>query len=171
MSGTRMGCRLWTEAEDALVRMHYPRHGMRWQGWDELLPHRSLNAIRVRAHGLGVHVDPDVIARNNAKATAAGARGKWRGEEVAKLAALYPLYGASWRGWRDELPGRGCAEIAGKAKALGLRRVCVGRGVTNDDRRAILAAVVALADSLRIPPRAVACEVVRLGLKYERRAS
>lgn len=171
MSGTRMGCRLWTEAEDALVRRHYPRHGMRWQGWDELLPHRSLNAIRVRAHGLGVHVDPDVIARNNAKATAAGARGKWRDEEVAKLAALYPLYGASWRGWRDELPGRGCAEIAGKAKALGLRRVCVGRGVTNDDRSRILAAVVALADSLRIPPRAVACEVVRLGLEYERRAS
>lgn len=171
MSGTRMGCRAWTPEEDELVRRHYPRHGMRWQGWDELLPHRSLNAIRVRAHGLGLHVDPDVIARNNAKATAVRARGKWRDEEVAKLAALYPLHGASWRGWSDELPGRGCAEIAGKAKALGLRRECAGRIFTDDDRRAILAAVVALADSLRIPPRAVAYEVVRLGLEWERRAS
>ena len=149
MSGTRMGCRRWTAEEDALVREHYPSHGATWEGWRELLPHRSLNAIRVRAHGLGLHVDPDVIARNNAKATAVRARGKWR----------------------DELPGRGCAEIAGKAKALGLRRECAGRIFTDDDRRAILAAVVALADSLRIPPRAVAYEVMRLGIEHERRAS
>lgn len=168
MSGTRMGCRAWTPEEDELVRSHYPRHGMRWQGWDELLPHRSLNAIRVRAHGLGLHVDPDVIAANNARAVESSTRRGWTEAEIAELATWYPLYGVSWDGWPDALPGRGACEISKKAKALGLRRMGAGRAVTNEDRRDILAAIMALACDLRLPPRFVADEVVRLGRAHER---
>ena len=171
MSGTRMGCRHWTAEEDALVREHYPSHGAQWEGWRELLPHRSLNAIRVRANGIGTRASREVIAANNARAVESSTRRCWTEAEVAELATWYPLRGTSWRGWRDVLPGRGATDIARKAKALGLRHMGAGRVVTNDDRSRILATVLALADELRLPPRFVADEVVRLGWEYERRAS
>lgn len=171
MSGTRMGCRALTPEEDELVRRHYPSHGATWDGWDELLPNRSPNAIRVHANGMGVLASKDVISGNNARAVASSTRRCWTEAEVAALATWYPLHGVSWRGWRDVLPGRGASDIAKKAKALGLRHMGAGRVVTNDDRSRILAAVLALADELRLPPRFVADEVVRLGWEYERRAS
>ena len=171
MSGTRMGCRRWTAEEDALVREHYPSHGATWEGWRELLPNRSLNAIRVHANGLGTLASKDVIAANNARAVESSTRHSWTEAEIAELATWYPLHGMSWRGWRDVLPGRGAAAIAKKAKALGLRHRGAGRPVTNDDRSRILATVLALADELRLPPRFVADEVVRLGREHERRAS
>lgn len=168
MSGTRMGCRAWTEAEEALVREHYPSHGATWDGWDELLPNRSLNAIRGHANGMGVRASEAVISRNNARAVASSSRRGWTEAEIAELATWYPLYGVSWDGWPDALPGRGACEISKKAKALGLRRMGAGRAVTNEDRRDILAAIMALACDLRLPPRFVADEVVRLGRAHER---
>ena len=120
---------------------------------------------------MGTHASRDVIAANNARAVGSSSRRGWTEAEVAELATWYPLRGVSWRGWRDVLPGRGAADIAKKAKALGLRHTGAGRVVTNDDRSRILAAVLALADELGLPPRFVADEVVRLGWEYERRAS
>lgn len=49
---------LWTEAEDNAVRLFYPRHGMRWVGWAEVLSRRTLRAIRARAMRLGVKGPP-----------------------------------------------------------------------------------------------------------------
>lgn len=172
MSGTRMGCKRWTPEEDAVVLEHYPRRGMKWDGWDELLPRRSRNAIRVRAHSLGSGVDPDVIMANCAAAGSAslGAH-RWTDDEVASLATWYPLYGAGWAGWGDVLPGLRVGDIAAKAKALGLRRHHAARPVGDGDRREILATVVALASELRLPPRDVALEMVRLAIRYERQAA
>lgn len=44
----------WTEGEDRLVTMCYPSRGARWDGWHELLPERSSEAIATRARRLGV---------------------------------------------------------------------------------------------------------------------
>lgn len=49
---------LWSDAEDNSVRQFYPRHGMRWEGWAEVLPNRSMRAIDARAKRLGVQGPP-----------------------------------------------------------------------------------------------------------------
>lgn len=44
----------WSEAEDVMLREHYPVRGPKWAGWAEVLPGRSYTAITTRAHKLGV---------------------------------------------------------------------------------------------------------------------
>lgn len=46
----------WTEHEDELIRIAYPEHGQKWDGWAELLPDRSRCAIGRRASRIGVGV-------------------------------------------------------------------------------------------------------------------
>jgi len=47
-----MGARTWNEEEIALLRLLYPLYGP--HGVHLVLPHRSVDAITVRAHRLGV---------------------------------------------------------------------------------------------------------------------
>lgn len=49
------GC-LWSEAEDDALREFYPRHGAKWDGWQELLPRRTIRAVQMRAKRLGLAV-------------------------------------------------------------------------------------------------------------------
>lgn len=48
--------RRWTEAEDALIREHYPEHGGAWLGWAKLMPERmpTRRDMNRRACTLGV---------------------------------------------------------------------------------------------------------------------
>ena len=48
--------RRWTDAEDALIRKHYPEHGGAWRGWARLMPERmpTRDDVNHRAHALGV---------------------------------------------------------------------------------------------------------------------
>jgi len=47
-----MGAKTWNEEEISLLRLLYPPYGP--QGVHLVLPHRSVDAITVRAHRLGV---------------------------------------------------------------------------------------------------------------------
>lgn len=48
--------RRWTDAEDALIREHYPEHGGRWTGWARLMPDRmpTYDDVIHRAQRIGV---------------------------------------------------------------------------------------------------------------------
>lgn len=45
---------LWSEEEDNAVRVYYPTHGSKWEGWAEVLPNRTYRAISARACRIGV---------------------------------------------------------------------------------------------------------------------
>lgn len=47
----------WTEAEDAALLRHYPRHGASWGEWEDILPRRTQTAISARANLLGARCD------------------------------------------------------------------------------------------------------------------
>lgn len=42
----------WSEAEDRVLSETYPLHGCDWDGWERVLPGRSVSAIRTRANRL-----------------------------------------------------------------------------------------------------------------------
>ena len=44
----------WSKEEDEALRAFYPRHGMTWDGWAEVLPERTQVAISTRASRLGL---------------------------------------------------------------------------------------------------------------------
>lgn len=44
----------WTEDEDRLVFLCYLSHGEKWDGWHDLLPDRTSEAIGSRARRLGL---------------------------------------------------------------------------------------------------------------------
>lgn len=47
------GC-LWSEVEDDALREYFPRHGAKWDGWQEVLPKRTIRAVEMRAKRLGL---------------------------------------------------------------------------------------------------------------------
>lgn len=155
---------LWSEAEDAALAANYPEHGANWDGWDEVLPNRTRSAISARAVGRGIRMTPEAF-RRRAQERQAEADG-WAAGEIVALATYYPFYGPMWRGWGEVLPNRTRDARADKARALGIRSAPCAR-FTDEDRQAILSAVMAVAIALRARPRDVAAEVVRLGFKYE----
>ena len=55
----------WTYAEDRMVRDNYPRHGPSWDGWADVLPHRTKAAIASRAGMLGVTKGPAMVATDD----------------------------------------------------------------------------------------------------------
>jgi hypothetical protein len=42
----------WSKDEIAVLKAHYPEHGMRWVGWESLLPDRSEREIGRKANSL-----------------------------------------------------------------------------------------------------------------------
>ena len=60
----------WTDEEDALLHEHYPEHGPRWDGWAELLPKRSRQAIQQRSARIGASCRPDSFSKDEKKALA-----------------------------------------------------------------------------------------------------
>ena len=49
-----MSATKWSAEEEAALAREYPEHGAAWDGWHELLPGRSYEAIRAKAHSVGV---------------------------------------------------------------------------------------------------------------------
>lgn len=135
--------RPWTEAEDALLREHYPEHGADWDRWAELLPGRSRFAIRTHASQAGI------AALRHGK----GALWKDREDEVVR--EHYPVHGPLWFGWAVLLPGRFARAIIARADRLGLmapvpilQRASEGSGWTSSEREALLRAVETVATVL-----------------------
>ena len=48
----------WTVEEIALITTHYPANGIKWEGWKDVLPGRSANAIQFKAHELKLTKNP-----------------------------------------------------------------------------------------------------------------
>ncbi len=96
----------WQEWEKELLREHYPKRGVAWDGWETLLPDRSGGAIRTRANSLGLKHEGWRI---------------WEPEEDAILRLHYQTKPKDWDGWRRLLPGKTRKQIAGRAWALGLK--------------------------------------------------
>lgn len=57
----------WTEAEENAVRVYWPEHGPHWDGWQEVLPTRSIGAIRTKASRIGVSEPPERKPRKKRK--------------------------------------------------------------------------------------------------------
>lgn len=47
----------WTDAEVEALRVHFPRHGPSWDGWDGILDHRSYAAIKSMARRLCLEME------------------------------------------------------------------------------------------------------------------
>lgn len=47
----------WSSEEDEALRVYFPRHGLKWDGWSEVLPGRSWDSIRARASRIGANGD------------------------------------------------------------------------------------------------------------------
>lgn len=45
---------VWTNEEVRALMVHYPLHGAEWPKWAEILPGRTVNAIRGHAKALGI---------------------------------------------------------------------------------------------------------------------
>ncbi|MCQ1778219.1 hypothetical protein NOJ05_13510 [Neorhizobium galegae] len=97
---TIAGQRLWSEAEDNLIRIHYPD----FKTLALLLPERGRGGIRYRGTLLGK----------------AKQHHSWRGSEVSKLRKLYPS--SSKAVLCAEFPGLSWAAIARAARRHGARR-------------------------------------------------
>lgn len=138
---------MWSEHEEEVVRAHYPEHGAQWEGWAELLPGRTLNAIQNRAYRLGVRY----CAR-------------WSGNDVAVLRFFWPLVPPGWAGWPLVLPSHGHGQIARKARVLGLAeppRSTRGK-LTNGARRDLVVSVNRAAKRAGVPFLTAVAELNRL---------
>lgn len=109
----------WTDDEFKALAQHYREHGPDWDGWADLLPGRSSNAIRRMAarHGLESDEVRDL---------------RYTDGEVMAIKKHYPLHGSAWDGWADVLPGRTQGSISSMAIKLCLRAPS-SRWTTSDD--------------------------------------
>lgn len=44
----------FTEEDDASIRRYYPIKGMKWDGWESLIPNHNTQSIAARANRLGI---------------------------------------------------------------------------------------------------------------------
>ena len=47
----------WTDAEVEMLKLYYPKHGIAWDGWAEVLPKRTVRAIQRKANSGGLVVE------------------------------------------------------------------------------------------------------------------
>ncbi len=162
----------WTPEEDEALRMHYPTHGRRWDGWKTLLPDRTSMAIIMRANVLGLKVDPEtrkMIARDSASRRRAG---RWTRDEEAILVRHFPCHHIDWDGWDELLPNRTKDSIRAHAYSMGLTyRGSVIRIFSEGERKMLLKAVLKLSETINATPYDVAMELVELGKEWERQAT
>lgn len=90
----------WTEAEDNVVRLLFPDY----KALEQVLRHRTYDAIKCRAAGLGI------VPRKHV----------WTNLEVSRLRKLYST--ASNAELLEAFPGVSIERIKGKAGHIGLRR-------------------------------------------------
>ena len=71
----------WGEDELRILRGLYPRHGIHWEGWESVLPGRTIDAIKNKALQLRME-EPHPKANGGRKMRRAGARERERKEVV-----------------------------------------------------------------------------------------
>lgn len=96
--------REWSREEDVILIDEYPAHGLKWEGWAEVLPNRARGEIEKRAFVLGVKFGIPV---------------RWSDKEDQLLACHYPTHGPGWDEWASLLPKKTPNLI--RRRALSLR--------------------------------------------------
>lgn len=161
----------WTKAEDEALKLHFPLHGAKWEGWQALLPDRTAKAISVRAHTLGVRLLPEIHALKMKETAKKRRAGKWTRDEEAIIADYFPRHRIDWEGWADLLPNRTRESIRAHAYAMGIvYRGNITRIFTNTEKARLLKTVLQLSDAINATPYEVALELVELGKEWERQA-
>ena len=97
---TEMKIRRWTPEEDALLREHYPKGGVK--AVQQHLPHRNANAIYNRSQLLSSNL-----------------KRHWTAEEHALLMEVYPEGG--WKAVQEYLPARNHRAIISRAARHGIK--------------------------------------------------
>ena len=171
MADTRYNPR-WTPDEDEAVRTYFSEHGSKWEGWQTILPGRTSKAISVRAHVLGIRLNPEVhtqIAKNSWKKRRAG---RWTKDEEAIIAQHFPCHPIDWEGWDELLPNRTRSSIRAHAYAKGLvYRGNITRIFSKAEKARLLKTVLQLSDAINATPYEVALELVELGKEWERQVT
>lgn len=162
----------WTEDEDEAVKLHFPLHGSKWEGWKTLLPRRTDKAVSVRAHVLGVTLHPDVRAQVQKETARKRRAGRWTRDEEAIIADYFPRHRMDWEGWDELLPNRTKESIRAHAYVMGvIYRGNVTRIFTKAEKARLLKTVLQLSDAINATPYEVALELVELGKEWERQAT
>lgn len=99
--------REWSREEDVILIDEYPAHGLKWEGWVEVLPNRARREIEKRAFVLGVKFGIPV---------------RWSDQEDSLLLKHYPRYGKEWQGWESVLPAKTPRLIEQRARSLRIFR-------------------------------------------------
>lgn len=97
--------REWSREEDVALIDEYPVHGLKWNGWDEVLPKRVRGEIEKRAFVLGLKFGTPV---------------RWSDKEDQLLACHYSLHGLDWDEWASLLPKKTPNLIRRRALSLSL---------------------------------------------------
>ena len=99
--------REWSREEDVALIDEYPVHGLKWDGWDEVLPKRVRGEIEKRAFVLGLKFGTPV---------------RWSDREDSLLREHYPGHGKEWQGWENALPTKTPRLIERRARSLRISR-------------------------------------------------
>lgn len=162
----------WTKTEDEALKLHFPLHGAKWEGWETLLPGRSSKAISCRAHILDVRLLPEVHALKAKEAVKKRRAGKWTRDEEAIITDYFPRHRIDWEGWDELLPNRTKESIRAHAYAMGIvYRGNITRIFTKAEKTRLLKTVLQLSDAINATPYEVAMELVELGKEWERQAT
>ena len=156
----------YTKAEDQAIIDNYPVHGSTWDGWRQILPNRSVSAIKNRAMKLGVTMRPEALSE--IRRMSSGGSMHWTPEQDELIGRHYPTYGSLWEGWRELLPGRTARAISKRANDIGVHRYQKKPNLFTDGQRAyILKGVIAIADGLAVSPVMIADEIERMRREFE----
>lgn len=162
----------WTKTEDEALKLHFPLHGAKWEGWETLLPGRSSKAISCRAHILDVRLLPEVHALKAKEAVKKRRAGKWTRDEEAIITDYFPRHRIDWEGWDELLPNHTKESIRAHAYAMGIvYRGNITRIFTKAEKARLLKTVLQLSDAINATPYEVALELVELGKEWERQAT
>lgn len=162
----------WTKTEDEALKLHFPLHGAKWEGWKTRLPGRSSKAISCRAHILDVRLLPEVHAQKAKEAVKKRRAGKWTRDEEAIITDYFPRHRIDWEGWDELLPNRTKESIRAHAYAMGIvYRGNITRIFTKAEKARLLKTVLQLSDAINATPYEVALELVELGKEWERQAT
>ncbi len=70
----------WSAEEDAKLVANYPKYGLKWDGWDDLLPGRTRGSIGIRANKIGLVTVRTMRNRAAAARKRAGGEGRRCGD-------------------------------------------------------------------------------------------
>lgn len=109
--------RKWTDEEIELLKEHYSTATL--DELMELLPGRSEESIRIKAHKLGLSKTSETRSIIATKTNLERNTSAWSDEEIEILKKYYPTHGPKWI-HENLLPDRSAFTIRLKANSMGL---------------------------------------------------